>query len=134
MVPLLYIPVPENPSIWEIVVDLLLSLPAILVDLLANFTYRAIPFIFTISVVLATLLLLLASIYAAWRLVRSSIQVLNSIVGLGTVVVLQVNAKNERRNKERAERSIPSKSKTECCTEETSRVPGSGVRGVEGLE
>lgn len=113
-----------RPTIWEIVVDLLLSLPFLLVDLLADFTYRAIPFIFTILVVLAVLFLLLASIYAAWRLVGTSIQVLNSIVGLGTIVVLQVNARNERKNKERAERSIPSESKTECCTEETGPCEG----------
>ncbi len=106
-------------TIPEIIVDWLLSLPFTLVDLLVSFMYQAIPFIFTILVVLAILLLLLASTYAAWRLVASSIHLWNSLVGFGTIAAIQVNRRIETRDREEAIRSAYTDSEDECCSEES---------------
>ena len=118
MFPLLNSRGPEILSIWDIVVALLLSLPFLLADLLVDFTYRAIPFIFTILSVLAILLLLMASIYAAWRLVTTSIHLLNSLVGFGTIAAIRVNKRIESRNREAAMRSTHANCDIECCSEE----------------
>ena len=104
-----------RPSIWENIIDGLLNLAGNLVA----FMYQAIPFILTILAVLAILLLLVASLYACWKLVTSSIHLLNSLVGFGTIAAIQVNRRIETRDREAALRSTHADSEVECCEEES---------------